>query len=53
MAQHMSSDLPVIILLLGATIVPWLLWAFSGSRRAPDTEDMQPEPTEAPVSRAR
>ena len=55
-APNMSSDLPVIVLLLGATIVPWFLYLFaSGNRRAPDTDATKPElpPTAAPASQAR
>jgi hypothetical protein len=52
----MSSDLPVIVLLLGATVVPWFLYLFaSGNRRSRDMDDMQPDrpPMVAPASPAR
>ena len=38
----MSGDLPVILLLLGATIVPWLLWMSAVGRRQPQTGDVAP-----------
>jgi len=52
-APSMSSDLPVIILLLGATIVPWLVWVSASGRNRPDAGDREPErpPSTAPVSR--
>ena len=50
----MSGDLPVIILLLGATIVPWLLWMSAVGRRHPESGDTTPAlPTmAAPMSQA-
>ncbi len=52
-AQAMS-DLPVILLLLGATIVPWFLYAFAFSGRRAATDGAHPgqSPAAAPVSRA-
>ncbi len=35
---NMSPDLPVILLILGATIVPWLLWAYARGGRDTDTD---------------
>ena len=42
MTHHMSGDLPVIILLLGATIVPWFLYLFASGTRVPDTHGTDP-----------
>jgi hypothetical protein len=42
MAHHMSNDLPVIILLLGATVVPWFLYLFASGKRVPDADGTKP-----------